>query len=188
MTMIELMVVIGVAGILFIFLGFEFTGWMGRYNVENQIKTMQADLLNARQRAMEKNIQYVAALSANGYTICEDTNGNNICDAPAETTTGIATTPTTMISKTLSKSGLRYPMLWGLSLGMGPNMIVIDGRGALLCTDVATCTGNIWLTKPGTAGTVYDASEVDYDCIQLSAVKINVGKYDATKVPPCEAK
>ncbi len=59
-TLIELLIVIAIGGILVIALGFEFVGWMARYRVESQIKTMQADLLNARQRAMEKNIQYVA--------------------------------------------------------------------------------------------------------------------------------
>jgi len=183
-TLIELLVVIAIGGILVIALGFEFVGWMARYRVESQIKTMQADLLNARQRSMEKNIQYVTQLQADkkSYIICEDSNGNNLCDAAETTTT---------ISKTLSKDGLRYPLDWLLDLGAPPappaNTIIMDRRGVLPCTDPnATCTGFIFLRNPET-GAPYQLDDVDYDCILLSAVKINVGKYDTTN-NKCTAK
>lgn len=183
-TLIELLIVIAIGGILVIALGFEFVGWMARYRVESQIKTMQADLLNARQRAMEKNIQYVTQLQADkiSYVICEDSNGNSLCDAPAETTTPI--------SRTLSKNGLRYPMDWtSLNLGVVPNnIIIIDRRGTLPCTDPnATCTGFIFLRNPDTGNPYKPEDDIDYDCIVLSAVKINVGKYDTT-TNSCTAK
>lgn len=183
-TLIELLVVVAISGILIIVLGFEFVGWMARYKVESQIKTMQADLMNARQRAMEKNIQYVTKLQADkiSYVICEDSSGNSICDA-AE--------PATPISRSLSKNGLRYPLDWRLDLGTAPNppadTIVMDKRGVLPCTDPnATCTGIIFIRNPDT-GVPYRLEDVDYDCIVLSAVKINVGKYDAT-TNNCNAK
>jgi prepilin-type N-terminal cleavage/methylation domain-containing protein len=180
-TLIELLVVVAVGGILMIVLGFEFVGWMARYRVESQIKTLQSDLLNARQRAMEKNIQYDPVTHGGKYVICEDTNGNNICDA-AETTIPSPLPFNPQISVTLSKSGLRYAMDWNnLDLGVVPNStIIVDGRGTLPCTNpAATCTGFIFLKNPDT-GNPYTSEDVDYDCILLSAVKINVGKYDAT--------
>ena len=88
-TLIELVVVVSIIGILVVALGFQFIGWRARYNVESEIKTMHIDLSTARQRAMQKNVQYVAevpAVNGNNYRICEDTNGNNQCDATAETT------------------------------------------------------------------------------------------------------
>lgn len=160
-TLIELLVVIAIMSIVTIALGFEFVGWMARYKVESEIKTMIADLTNARQRAMEKNIPYVAQLSANNYVICEDTNLDGACTAPAETTNSA-------ISQALSKNGLKYPV----NVNFPPGTILLDKRGFV------SIAGNIWLTKPGTPGTVYDASEVDYDCISLSATRIGVGKYD----------
>jgi prepilin-type N-terminal cleavage/methylation domain-containing protein len=185
-TLIELLVVVAISGILVIALGFGFVGWMARYNVENQIKTMQADLMNARQRAMERGIQYVTHLEANkiSYVICEDEgiSPDSLCDA-IETDRPI--------SRSLSKNGLRYPLDWRLDLGTAPNppadTIVMDKRGVLPCTDPnATCTGIIFMKNPDT-GVPYRPEDVDYDCIVLSAVKINVGKYDAT-TNNCNAK
>lgn len=176
-TLIELLVVIGIASILVIVLGFEFTGWQARYNVESQIKTMHIDLMTARQRAMEKNIPYITQLAADGksYRICEDTNGNGICDAPSETTNS-------SISQSLSKNGLRYQM----SSNLGGSLIVMNTRGILMLSNGGvnsdidnTTPNNIWLLNPDT-GVFYDPtkSEVDYDCISLSATRIGVGKYD----------
>lgn len=176
-TLVELLVVVAIVGITVIVLGFQFIGWLARYKVESQVKTMHTDLMSARQRAMEKNISYVVQLSANSYVICEDTNGNSACDAPAETTSSGT-------SQALSKNGLRYRLNWVLDLGAPPNppadTIVVDRRGVLACIDPdVTCTGTIWLTNPDT-GNLYGDADVDYDCIALSAVRINAGKYNAT--------
>lgn len=173
-TLTELLVVIAIIGVLAVALGFEFVGWVARYRVESQLKTMHADLMNARQRAMEKNLPYVVQLSANGYVICEDSNGNGTCDAPAETANST-------ISQVLSKTGLRYPINWNLDLAVVPDdTIIIDRRGVLPCGDpAATCTGTVWLTNRDT-GNPFRTEDVDYDCIALSAVQINAGKYNAT--------
>ncbi len=168
--MVELVVVAAIVSVLIIVAGFQFVGWLARYNVENQLKTLQADLMSARQRAMERNIQYVAALSVNSYLICEDTNGNGVCDAPAETTAP-------NISPLLSKNGLRYSVNWVLDFGVVPNnTVLMDRRGMLVCPDpLASCTGTIWLTKPGTADR-YNEREIDYDCIMLGRTRVKAGK------------
>ncbi len=54
-TLVELIIVLSIIGILAVALGFEFTGWMGRYRVESQVKEMYVDLMNARARAMQRN-------------------------------------------------------------------------------------------------------------------------------------
>jgi prepilin-type N-terminal cleavage/methylation domain-containing protein len=172
-TLIELLVVTAIIGILVVVTGFEFTGWMSRYEVESEIKQMHADLMSARVKAMQKNMQYVTALSNDlaihrgKYVICEDTNpANNACDNPAETTTSV--------SRALSKSGLRYQLNWGL-LG-GGNTITMDRRG------IASPNGTIWLVQDGGAAW---GPDVDYDCIIISDVKTDLGKYDGAN---CQAK
>ncbi|MGD0885952.1 MAG: prepilin-type N-terminal cleavage/methylation domain-containing protein [Thermodesulfovibrionales bacterium] len=191
-TLIELVVVLSIISILAVGLGLEFNGWLVRYQVESQIKSMQADLVTARQRALEKNIQYVAqlpALKGTGYTICEDTNGNNICDAPAETTNS-------PISVRLSKSNLSYPITWDVPGGAG-GQLVMNTKGMLKTAQGAAgalsditnplpgglFAWNIWLLNPDTmlpygitAATPTD--QVDYDCISLSTTRIDLGKYN----------
>jgi len=73
LTLIELIVVVTVIGILVVALGLSFQGWVGGYNVESQIKTLQADLMNARARAMQRNsVCSVDFPSGTQYRIQED--------------------------------------------------------------------------------------------------------------------
>lgn len=174
MTLIEVMAVLVIVGILLVLAGFEFVGWRARYNVESQIKTMHMDLMTARQRAMQKNTQYVAqvpAVKGVSYLICEDSNSNNQCDAPGETTAS-------SISQTLSKNSLGYPVSSDVD-----GVFVMNTRGVLMVSKSGTNTNvssnMIWLTNPNT-GDYYDATQVDYDCISLTATRIDVGKYDGT--------
>ncbi|MCL5024099.1 MAG: type II secretion system GspH family protein [Nitrospirae bacterium] len=163
MTLIELVVVVAIIGILVMAMAFQFVGLIQRGKVESQIKTMQVDMMDARARAMGRNVQYVVALSADRYDICEDTPPFDGQCLAGELTTGI--------SKTLSKSGLRYPVRWNLTVMVPANTVLMSGRGFV------TPDGTIWLLNPET-GAVYDTSEVDYDCIVTSLTKINIGKYN----------
>jgi prepilin-type N-terminal cleavage/methylation domain-containing protein len=183
-TLTELVIVVAIIGILAVALGFLFTGWMARYNVESQIKTMHIDLMTARQRAMQKNLQYLIELPAGNisYRICEDANNNGICDAPAETTNS-------SISTALSKNGLRYQMssdLNGKTIVMNTKGMVMLWKAGNISNIDNTAPNNIWLINPNTNG-VYDSTAVDYDCISLSAMRIGAGKYDAATTT-CKVK
>jgi len=73
-TLIELLVVITVIGILAVALAFSYVGWMGRFKVESEIKTLHAALLDARARAMYTGQAYFMDISSNGrfYRISQD--------------------------------------------------------------------------------------------------------------------
>jgi len=185
-TLIEALVVVSIIIILAVALGSQFSGWTTRYNVESQIKTIQADLMDARQRAMERNVQYVAQMPAaigTGYVICEDANGNNVCDAAETTTT---------ISQTLSKSALSYPITWNLP-GLAGASLVMNTKGLLKTvqaggaqTDIDnTAPDSILVLNPVTNApygptATNTANQVDYDCISLSSIRIGLGKYNGT--------
>ncbi len=181
-TLIELIVVVAIIAILAVALGFQFRGWISRNNVESQIKQTYADFMSARQRAVERDLPYpylIVFTSLNSYTICEDSNGNGICD-PAETAPG---TTAGSISQSLSKSGLRYNINWPPSVSDGGNTISIDRRGLMSPTGVdpsdpsnTSWTAMVYLTK--TDGTSWGSSEVDYDCITISSTRINLGKFN----------
>lgn len=84
-TLIELIVVVTIIGILAIALGFSFQGWIGGYRVESQVKEMYVDLMNARTRAMQRNIAHFVLVTADNYQILEDTNGNGAADIGTDT-------------------------------------------------------------------------------------------------------
>jgi prepilin-type N-terminal cleavage/methylation domain-containing protein len=154
-TLIELIIVISIIGILVVALGFEFSGWMGKYKVESEIKEMYVDLMNARVRAMERNrAHFVTGTLAPPYTysIYEDTNpgpdGNSICE-PA--------------NDTLIPS---YPKTLDHALTWTGGLITIDARG-IISPAANLLGGTLCLTTD---------SDPDYDCIVISRTRINMGK------------
>ncbi|HLA00790.1 MAG TPA: prepilin-type N-terminal cleavage/methylation domain-containing protein, partial [Thermodesulfovibrionales bacterium] len=89
-TLIELIIVISIIGILAVALGFEFTGWMGGYRVESQMKEMYVDLMDARARAMQRNRTHFVRLNNSSYSIYEDDSDgtNKVPDGDATLQTG----------------------------------------------------------------------------------------------------
>ena len=159
-SLLELVVTLAITGALVAAAGFEFAGWMSRYRVESQIKTLYSDLMALRIRALEKNVQHVAMLSGSGYNSCEDSNNNDTCD------------PGEPVLEGLSNSGMKYPLAW--KLGLGVDKIVFDGKGLFWPN------GSIRLLKPDNVNS-WTPGEVDYDCIVIYITRIKPGKYNGTK-------
>ena len=63
-TLVELLVVVGIIGLLIIAMGFSYEGWMGNYRLESQTKALYFDLSDARSSAMSRNRIYWAVLEA----------------------------------------------------------------------------------------------------------------------------
>jgi prepilin-type N-terminal cleavage/methylation domain-containing protein len=171
-TLIELLIVIAVIGILGTVAGFEFSNWMSRYRVEVQVRDMYADMSVARQRAMQRNVQYLMIISPNAYLICEDSNGKGVCDTPPETSISA-------VLRSLSKSNLKYQI--NSDLSSPANTVVMDRRGIL--TSVTPGGNSIWLVKPGSAP-LWDPSEVDTDCLSIRETKIRLGKFNGAACQP----
>lgn len=153
MTLIELAVTVSIIAILLLAVGFEFQGWMGSYRIESQVKEVQSDLMNARMRAMQRNRTHFVVLTANNYQMYEDTNENNTLELAGDAK--IWTNPKT----------LKYR-----SFAAGTT--IFDTKG-LVSTNPPT--------PPGTDTTLrFDigTNNPDYDCINLSPTRINIGKWD----------
>jgi prepilin-type N-terminal cleavage/methylation domain-containing protein len=92
-TLIELLVVVTIVGILITVSVIYFTGWIRDYNIESETKQLFADLSNAKTLAVSRNRAYFAVITANSYTIYEDTNDNDAYDAGTDLAIGPTKTP-----------------------------------------------------------------------------------------------
>mgnify|MGYP001597278397 CR=1 FL=1 len=112
LTLTELMVVIVIISILVGVAGYTLRGRMMGYRVENQVKGMYADLMNARARAMQQNRIHFIQVTANTYQIIEDTNENSANNAGAG-------------DDTIINRALQYPLL------AFPAAITMNTRGLI---------------------------------------------------------
>lgn len=149
LTLTELMVVIVIISILVGVAGYTLRGRMMGYRVENQVKGMYADLMNTRARTMEQNRIHFVQVTANTYQIVDDTNENGVYNVGVDDT---------IINRTL-----QYPLL------AFPAAITMNTRGLIA-----------WgLITPDTQIRVDIGNNVvDYDCLFLSATKINIGRWE----------
>ena len=149
-TLIELIVVVSVIGILVVALGFTFQGWMGKYKVENQIKQIYSDLMNARASAMQRNREFFADFpTTTSYRIREDTDENYRSDLVAGDT----------ILQT-------YPKTVENAVTWAGGTIIFDTKGIVQPS----------LTPLGATLCVVTTNDPDYNCIVISQTRINMGK------------
>jgi prepilin-type N-terminal cleavage/methylation domain-containing protein len=162
-TLIELLVVISVMAVLVVALGFSFEGWMGSYNVESQMKEMYVDLMNAKARAMQRNRAHFVSLTTTQYTVQEDISpwpdGDEILDASDNIRPAGYLDPIPLLQKNL---GSNHPITWN-----GSATITFNKQG-LSKADQTICSNT--------------SLDADYNCIVISATRINLGKL-TTKIP-----
>ncbi|MHC4890526.1 MAG: prepilin-type N-terminal cleavage/methylation domain-containing protein [Planctomycetota bacterium] len=149
-TLIELLVAISIIGILVVALGFQYEGWQGGYRIESQTKELYVDLMNSRSRAMQRNRAHFVTLAATQYILYEDTNpapdGNGSLNTAADTQ---------VLQKNLNPL---YPITWS---GIADIEIEFTTRG--LSNDNKTICTNT-------------TDDSDYNCVEISATRINLGK------------
>jgi Tfp pilus assembly protein FimT len=157
-TLVELVVTFSVLIILVASLAFSYQDWIAKYRGESQIKEMYIDLMNARARAMERNRVHFADGTGASYSIYEDTNPGPDGNGTLETgaDTRLPTFPKTV----------RYPVTW-----TGGGTTITFGRNGMISP-----SGDMFITT---------TADTDYDCMTITAMKINMGKKNGSI---CEAK
>lgn len=164
-TLIELIIVISIIGILSVALGFSFQGWIGRYKIESEFKEMYVDLMNAKARAMNRNRTHFVTLNATQYTVQEDIdpwpNGDGLLTANDSVRPTGYNDQIPFLQKSLETN---HPITWS---NPGGTQVDFDTRG-ISSEDKVICSNN--------------NIESDYDCIVISASRINLGKL-TTKIP-----
>src|SRR4030067_1607666 len=155
-TLIELLIAISIIIILVVAAGITIPGLVGKSNLENQVKSLQTDLMNARVRAMERNLLHFVVINAADYQVFEDTNESG-GTAPNG---GDNTAP-----------GFNNPKNFLPNYGIGgwTGTVKMDTRGII--ETVGTPLGNTIMFNIGTL-------VPEYDCIVISQKRINIGRWN----------
>jgi prepilin-type N-terminal cleavage/methylation domain-containing protein len=158
MSLVELMIVVAILGIMLVTLSNAYQVWSERYRVENEIKELYADLMDARARAMQKSRAHFVAFYGTGteysrYAVYEDTNtgpdGNGVLD--------------NTLDARIRDVQPRYRFV---TAPAGTDEVMVN-RDGTLNLDSAT----IRVPPPG-------MFQADYDCIALSRTRIKMGRYN----------
>lgn len=161
-TLIELIVVLGIAMILLVIAGMSAKTWLDKYRVENQMKQMFVDLMQARSNAMQKNRPYFVVFAASQYTIYEDTNPAS----PNADGSGVLETATdkVILQKTLNSL---------YSITSGTTEIDFNEKGLVSrgLVDAGATQTTIRVTSS------YGSA---YDCIVVSATNTRMGAWNGT--------
>jgi len=158
-TLIELLVVICILATLLSIAVINGSAWLNRYNVETMIKRMEADLLNAKVSAIQRNRVYFVVLTPTQLTIYEDTDPQPNGDGQLNPA----------LDRLVSQTAInpRY----ALTLDAIGGQLIFDTRGFTTTPAGATVTqANYHVT------TSFNSS---LDCIAVSSTKINVGVWNA---------
>ncbi len=150
-TLTELLIILVILSTLLGIAGISSKQYLDRSRAESEVMKMHADLLRAHALAMQKNLLYVISVNKSSYQISEDTNNSG-------------TVPDTIGGQSdtvVMAATLPYPAKSALTLN-------IDQRGLLAIPGPGPTTITI-----DTAGTA-----PQYDCIQMYATRINLGKTD----------
>ena len=170
-TLIELIIVISIIGILAIALGISFQGWIGRYKIESEFKEMHVDLMNAKTRAMSRNRTHFVTFAITQYAIQEDIdpwpNGDGLLTANDSVRPAGYNDPIPFRQKNLEAN---HPITWS---NVGDTQVDFDTRGISSEDKIICSNADI---------------ESDYDCIVISATRVNLGKL-TTRIPggACDA-
>jgi len=160
-TMIELVVVLSIVTVLALVLGYSYQGWIGRYRVESQTKTLHADILNARSRSMTRSKSHFLRFpNATSYTLYDDdSNGTaKVSDGDGVLQVGTGVTADTQLQPFPKQ--LEYAVQIGAAVPADFDF-TFDAQG---------------LVSPERTICAFTQLDPDYDCITLSQTRVIMGK------------
>jgi prepilin-type N-terminal cleavage/methylation domain-containing protein len=176
-TLIELLVVVSIVAILAVVLGFGYSGWQGRYNVESQVNQLYSDLVGARVRAMQRGISCIVDFPSppstadnTYYQLWDDTNDNAVLDAGDTLASTLSPNP----------KAAGYKLNWSnggvpADISLTNAAIVFDRKGLISYYDRSGAVAVGAAPSPVTISFTSTASP-DYDCIIISQTIINTGQ------------
>ena len=164
-SLIELVVVMVIAGIVAAWGTVSYSRWRAKYDMENQIRQTYADLTSLRVMARTKSSPHFMAFAAGQVSAKEDTIVNGTWDAGDRTLclwsrpTGQAADAACPDTQSVSIKTLKYPIIWSST-----STLRFDSRG------LADQSDTICIDYGVTAQV-----NASYDCIDVTITRVALG-------------
>jgi prepilin-type N-terminal cleavage/methylation domain-containing protein len=159
-SLVEIIVVVGILGILLTIAGFYGHDILVGSQVENQTRELYADLMNARVSAMQRNHVSFVTLAANQYAVYEDTSPSPDGDGLLDTANDHL-----VMQKTTS-----------YALATSTTMTFFNFTACGTCDNL--------VSVPTNTIHIVSTAAPSFDCIILSTTRILMGKWNGTDCTP----
>ncbi|GEM_PF-1085354 len=167
-SLVELIIVVGIIGIISGIATFGFNNWKNKSTVESLIRQMASDLNEVRVRALTKKMRHSITLNANSY-VFKYYSSEAYSSATELTANGVIIPGGTHV--------VSYPLQKTPGTNYNGEVCEIDERGLFVTTTdctiftsgMATPRATVFL---GNGGANYGS----FNCLALYMVRVNVGK------------
>ncbi len=166
-TLVELLVVIAIVGIMAAIAIPNFSNFMRKNRIDNQMKRIYADLMNARAMAMTRNMTHFVVFNWNGdssqYAVIADTNGNNQQDTPPTDTQVLIRSGPDRVPFSFFNIVNPNENMGNAAMAAPATVMAFNARG------MATQTGTIRISVSGISPS--------RDCVTVSMARTTLGKW-----------
>lgn len=171
-SLVEMLVVIAILGIMAAIGVPNLTNFVRKSRIENQIRRIYSDLMNARAMAMNKSMTHFVVFAGNTYTIIADTSKNDQNDGVPTDTQVLVRTGPEKTPFTYSHSALQDETT-GDTIG---GWIAFNSRGIARTNNAPNGTISIQVT----------GVHPSLNCISISPTQMRLGKLSSGG--DCESK
>lgn len=172
LSLVELMVTMAVVAVLMVAMGFSMQGWQDRYRVESNSHDMFTNITEGRAAAMNEGRSYFVvfpqAPDDYRYLVYRDQDGSGTLDQAADQEPGGGAW----------RDG-EFPGYRLVPKTDALREIELNQRG------VIGETGFVWVQDRDTNAALEDA---DYDCLDIKATRIKLGRWNEPVAGECNAR
>ena len=164
-TLIELLVILAFLGVILLIATPLTLENIRRARAENQIQTIYSNVAEARQRALQRSINYLIQVKSDSVYVYEDRNRNNTADTGEKV-------------DVLSADGLPYKLVGTVgssTIGTTARTATANPRGYVQ----PTVSMYVDKASPG-ASTTEGPQEGPHNCILIDFTRVSIGKYNGT--------
>lgn len=152
-SLVELLIVLAFLGIILLIATPLTLENIRRARAENQAQTLYSNIAEARQRSVQRNLNYILKVSDAAVLVYEDTNNNATADASEKV-------------NLLSATGMTYPL-----------------NGTVGTTAISATAQNVTVNRKGfiqPTVTMYVNQEAAHNCLLVDFTRVSIGKYNGS--------